>query len=87
MQTVKLTGNGRKKGECRQGSILGTRRRRVDADREAYLEQEREGWMQTGKHTWSRKEKGGCRHGSIRRTGRRRVNANREAYLELEEEG
>jgi hypothetical protein len=36
MQTGKLTKNWRKKGECRQGSILRTGGRRVNADREAY---------------------------------------------------
>jgi hypothetical protein len=43
----------------------------VDADREAYLEQE---------------IKEGCRKGSILRTGGRRVDADKEAYWELEEE-
>jgi hypothetical protein len=43
MQTAKHTWNWRKKGECRQGSILGTGGRRVDANREAYLELEEGG--------------------------------------------
>jgi hypothetical protein len=43
MQTGKLTENWRKKGECRQGSILRTGGRSVNADREAYLELEEEG--------------------------------------------
>jgi hypothetical protein len=59
IQTGKHTGNWRKKVGCRQGSILGTGGRRVDAegsilrtggkkmnaDREAYLELDEEGWM------------------------------------------
>ena len=43
MQTGKLTGNWRKKGECRQGSLLGTGGKRVDADREDYWKLEEEG--------------------------------------------
>jgi hypothetical protein len=42
MQTGKLTENWRKKDGCRQGSILRTSGRRVDADREAYWELEEE---------------------------------------------
>jgi len=43
MQTGKFTVNRRKKDECRQESLLGTGGRRVNADREAYWELEKEG--------------------------------------------
>jgi len=65
MQTGKLTGNWRKKGECRQESLLGTGGRRVNADREAYWELEEKGWMQTGKITGNWRKKGECRQGSL----------------------
>ena len=39
---VKRAENRRKKSGCRQGSILGTGKRRVDADREAYFVLEEE---------------------------------------------
>jgi hypothetical protein len=71
MQTRKLTGNWRKKGGCRQGSMLRTGGR---------------GWMQTGKHAWNGRNKGVGKQGSILRTGGRRVNADREDYWELEVE-
>ena len=73
---VKRAENWRKKGGCRQRSLLGIGGRRVDADREAYWELEEEGWMQIGKHTWNRKEKGGCRQSCLLGTGGRifRVN-------------
>jgi len=87
MQTGKLTGNWRKKGEYRQGSLLGTGERRANADREACLELEEEGWMQTGKLTGNWTKKGECRQGSMLGTGGRRVDADREVYCEPEEEG
>jgi len=44
MQTGKHPRNWKKKKSgCRQGSILRTEKRRVDADREAYWELEEEG--------------------------------------------
>ena len=58
----------------------------MDAGREAYLEQEREGWMQTELLTGNWRKKSGCRQGSILGTGKRRVDADREAYFVLEEE-
>jgi len=51
IQTGEHTWNWRKKGGCRQRSLLETRGRRVNSDREVYLQLEEEGWMQTGKHT------------------------------------
>jgi hypothetical protein len=42
MQTLKITVNWRKKDGCRQGSILGTGGRGVDADKKAYWELEEE---------------------------------------------
>jgi hypothetical protein len=80
LQTRKLTGNWRKKDGCREGSILRTGGRRVDADRESYWELEEEGWMQIGKHIWNWRKKGECRQGSILGTGGRRVVADREGY-------
>jgi len=60
----------------------------VNADREACLELEEEGWMQTGKFTVNRRKKDECRQGSILGIGRRRrVDADREAYLEQKREG
>ena len=43
MQRAKLTGKWVMKGGYRQGSMLGTGGRRVDADREVYCEPEEEG--------------------------------------------
>jgi hypothetical protein len=42
MQTGKHTWNCRKKGGCRQGSVLGTGGKGVDADREVYRELQEE---------------------------------------------
>jgi hypothetical protein len=59
---VKRAGNWRKKGGCRQGSLMGTGGRKVDADREAYWELDEKGWMQTRKLNGNWRKKGGCRH-------------------------
>jgi len=87
MQRAKLTGKWVMKGGYRQGSMLGTGGRRVDAESEAYWELGDEGWIQTGKHAWNWRKKGGCRQGSLLGMGGRRVNADREVYCEPEEEG
>lgn len=87
IRRVKRAGNWKEKGGCRQGSSLGTRGRRVNADSQAYLEMEEEGRIQTGEHTWNWRKKGGCRQRSLLETRGRRVNSDREVYLQLEEEG
>jgi hypothetical protein len=51
----------------------------VNADREAYLERDEEGWLPTGKVTRNWK-KVGCKQGSILGNGVRRVDPGREGY-------